>query len=90
LPGPDINYTLQLEWTYHTLIGGTNLVCKAGLAADEFEDMTTIFDYTDSSTPLTTSVGEGLLWEDAEGTALKRLYFDDTTILQLAATVLAS
>jgi hypothetical protein len=91
-PAVGTNYTMQLEWSYHTLIGGTRLLCKVGLAENEFEDLVTVYDYTDSSTPLTTSVGEGILYADLEtvGTLdLKRIYFDDTSIVQLAATPLA-
>lgn len=85
-PGVDINYTLSLQWAYHALIGGTNLVCKVGLASDDFDNMTTIYDHTDSASPLTTSVGEGLVYNDAETTNssdLKRLFFDDTSIIPL-------
>lgn len=89
-PGVGINYTLSVQWAYNSLIGGTNLVCKVGLASDAFTNMTTIYDHTDMSSPLTTSVGEGLLYYDAEYDIndLRRVYYDDTTIVPYAGTPL--
>lgn len=85
-PARDVNYTLELQWAYHTLIGGTNLVCKVGLAENNFDDLVTVYDVTDTSSPLSASVGEGLFFADTDGTSsdLKRIYYDDTTIVSLS------
>lgn len=86
-PAVDTNYALELTWAYHTLIAGTRLVCKVGLADNNFTDLVTVFDVTDTATPLTTSVGEGIFFADMDGIGvgdLKRCYFDDTSIVPLA------
>lgn len=90
-PALDANFTMELQWAYDSLIGGTNLVCRLGLASNNFTDLQTIYDVTDSSTPLTTSVGEGFLYADTESTALidyKRMLLDDTTIVPLTGTAI--
>lgn len=85
-PAIGTNYTMQLEWAHHVLIGGTALKCSVGLASNEFNDLETVYDYTDGNNELTTSVGEGLVYGDLEGqqaTDLKRVFWDDTTIVDL-------
>lgn len=85
-PARDVNYALELQWCYHTLLGGTNLLAKVGLAENNYTDLVTVYDVTDTSSPLTSSVGEGLFFADTDGTVndLKRIYFDDTEIIQLS------
>lgn len=91
-PQIDVNYTLELQWCYHELIQGVNLIARVGLAENNFDDLQTVYDVTDTSTPLTTSVGEGLFYDDADGqdsNDLKRVHFDDTTIIPLTGIVLS-
>lgn len=86
-PAVDTNYCLELTWGYHTSLSGTRLVAKAGLAVNEWRDLVTIYDVTDTSSPLSTSVGEGLFYGDMDSTVsdLKRCYFDDTTLIPMAS-----
>ena len=85
-PAVDTNYCLELQWCYHELIAGCNLIAKVGLAENNYTDLVTVYDVTDTSSPLTTSVGEGLFFADMDSTVndLKRCYFDDTEIIQLS------
>ena len=90
-PALAVGYTIELEWAYHELIGGIRLICQAGLAANDYSDLQTVYNVTDSANPLITSVGEGLFWGDLEGFIgpdLKRVYFDDTYGVPLDGTVI--
>lgn len=88
-PALNTDYALEVTWAYDALIGGTNLVCKVGLAENNFGDLVTVYDYTDSSSPHLTTVGEGLFWADLKkflGGDLKRVYYNDTSIVPLDGT----
>jgi hypothetical protein len=72
---------LELEWAYDLAEwGGTRLVGRVGSATD-FSDLAEVIAYTDTSTPLSTSVGEGLFSYTTSGA--KTVLGDETTIFEL-------
>jgi hypothetical protein len=74
-------YCLELEWDYDPVTwSGTRLSGRAGVQSD-FSDLTELVTYTDTSSPLTTSVGEGIFV--ASFSASETYFFDKTTITQL-------
>jgi len=83
-PVTGTTYAMELEWVYDAVeLGGTLLVARAG-EADDFSDLQEIYKLTDTSSPLTTSIGEGLCYIDYETLNFQRdAYFDDSTIFAL-------
>jgi hypothetical protein len=76
---------LELEWVADAaVLGGTRLIVRQG-AEEDFSDLADVLDYTDVSSALVTSVGEGLAlvkWDNFSNLAEAR--FDQTTVVPLA------
>lgn len=80
-------YPVQLEWVVDIAdLGGTRLTASVGtLNSTDFGTLVTVFDYLDTSSPLTTSVAEGIFCTSANaaGAETYTYTFDETTIYQL-------
>lgn len=75
-------FTLEVEWNYDPVeLGGVNIVCRLG-RTDDFDDLAEFFNVTDTSSPYTTSVGEGFFVLH-RGTGNLDTNLDDTTTVQL-------
>jgi hypothetical protein len=77
-------HCLELEWQIDaTVLAGTRLIVRFGSQTD-FSDLAEVLDYTDVSSPLVVSAGEGVClvkWGVASDLAEAR--FDSTTIVPL-------
>ncbi len=80
-------YPIQLEWIVDIPnLGGTRLTASVGaLNSTDFSTMAVLFDYLDTSSPFTTSVGEGVFdAHPASGFSVAHTYIlDETTVYQL-------
>jgi hypothetical protein len=76
-----LTVALELEWDYDLdRWGGAQLIGRVGTRTD-FSDLSAVITVTDSSSPLATSVSEGLCGWSSGGE--KIFLFDDTTIYPL-------
>lgn len=78
-------WPIQIEWIVDLAgLGGTRLTASKGTKnSTDFNTLATIYDHLDTSTPHTTSVGEGL-FTVAYGTGVFTTIFDETSIYELA------
>lgn len=61
VPATNAPFTMELSWAYDTsLFGGTSLVLRTGTQMD-FSNLAVAISSIDTSSPLATSVGEGLI-----------------------------
>ena len=73
---------IELEWKADlTIFGGTQLICRAGDAID-FSDLAIVFQGVDESSPILTSLSEGLFAFRAGITNVGQVTFDDTTVIE--------
>lgn len=73
---------IELEWKADlTIFGGTQIICRAGDAAD-FSDLAIVFQGVDETAPYLTSLSEGLFCFRVGLTSVGQATFDDTTVFK--------
>lgn len=77
-------HSIELQWISSLpQLGGTFLIVRTGTQVD-YSDLTSQLSYTDTSSPLLTTVGEGLFAYFKGGSSvLKQFIFDETKLYQL-------
>jgi hypothetical protein len=85
----DTTKALEVEWVSDAaVLAGTRIIVRTGDQTD-FSDLAEVMDYTDTTSPLTTTVGEGLCWMKWDvltgaGFAEAEARYDQTTVVQMA------
>ncbi len=78
--------TMQVDWVYDLLqFAGTQIKARYKIGTD-YVGMTTVFNYTDTSSPLSTSVAEGLGLVTPIGASVYDVFFDETSLFDLIAS----
>jgi hypothetical protein len=79
----DADVTMQVDWIYEPIqFSGTNIIARYKEGTD-FTSMIEIFDFVDTTSPLTTSVAEGLGGSTATGPQDFVVFWDDTSLFTL-------
>lgn len=90
-PGLGTQHAIEVDWEYDPVtIGGILIICRVS-PDKNFANMQDVYTRTISS-PLTTSLAEGLMFADLEGSNafdLKRVYFDNTFYSNFTTSVLS-
>ena len=80
-----VPFAMELEWIVDVPnLGGTFLLARTGTQTD-FSDLTAQMSFVDTSSPITTSVAEGVVasFKSNSVSDTKKVIFDNTTLFEL-------
>ena len=77
----DTTHGFEVKWVYDGLLDQLTIIVKLGLAAD-FSDLSIIFEYMDTSSPLTDTETEGFFVQATSSDDFLSYNFDKTSVFK--------